>query len=584
MVGGVGLLAILTIREPGAGGAAQARQRVELEERAVAEAVNERRGSELDGAPLVAQPSSRDGVARFVTLAGRVLDEHGDAVEGVSVGLRARQDQPGPAHALERTDSEGRFRFTGLAAGVWWLEADSHELAAGARRSVDASAGDVEAEFRVLRGHVLVLRVRWADGSPVDSIRAMIPELDVGRDSPRQAFPGSRAGEFELRGVKAGVHLVHVAASGNGQEIGISRSVTVPSREPLEFELPRHDLVLRGTVLDAEGRPVKGASVGVTRGPTVQVAPDGSFELRWLAPGRTWLSASAPGHHCEPIEVNVRAAHPDVELQLVRLARIQGRVADPSGRPVAEARLTDGYEQQTFEDSTDREGYFDIPVSPGHRILRATASGFADSEELQLKLEPGEVRAGLAFRLRTACRVVGRILDAEGEPVENATVYALYSSLLTGTDGSFDFDACPPEPIWIMAFAGGERLTAEVTPQEGVTTSLELRLERRDPVLLDVRVTRGTEPIRAKLFLRSGTFMQEQELEREGSNSVVLARPGRWRGLVSLEGARRLSDDLDRHRLVDFTAPDLESWSLELDWNSLTPPLGIEEVWSLLYD
>jgi Carboxypeptidase regulatory-like domain len=586
LLGGVGLLAMLAIRERGAGGVARARQRIGLEERAVFEvAANESPGSELNGAPRVAQPAARAGVARLVTLAGRVFDEHGGPVEDVSVIARGVQRSSGPAHAEQRTDQEGRFRFTGLAAGVWRLEADSSALAAGARRSVDASAGDVEAELKVLRGHVLVLRARWADGSPVHSIRVIILELDAGRELEREALPRSLAGEFELRGVKEGVHLVRVGAKHEDRDVDAYQYVTVPAAEPLEFVLPVPDLVLRGTVLDVEGHPVEGARVASgLRGSTVQVAPDGSFELRGLPSRRTSLSASAPGYHGESVEVDVRAGHPDVQLLLVRLARIRGHVIDPSGQPFPGARIADSFERGANYVASDHEGRFELELSPGHHFLRAMGGGHADGEELGLTLAPGEEREGFVLRLRPACRVVGRVLDADGQPVHEAYVSALFESVLTAEDGGFVFETCPPDPIRVTTFDDGCRVWAEVTPTQDAATSVELRLERRDPVLLHVRITHDAQPLRASLVLRSGPFSREGTLDGDGRLSVAVQRPGRWRGLLTPEGALQIPAELASLRQVEFTVPDLESWSFELDWNALTQPLGIEEVWSLLYD
>lgn len=579
----LGLFGLLVIRER-TGGVTRAQQRLVIGAGA-SDAAKVSAGSVLDVATAAESQTGRVESARLVTLAGRVLDEHGVPVEGVSVIARGEQRASGPAPEEQRTDPEGRFRFTGLAAGVWGLEADSSELAAGARCSVDASAGDVEAELKVLRGHVLVLRARWADGSPVHSIRVVIPELDAGRDLDRATIPGARPGEFELCGVKAGDYLFIVLAQHDGHEVSAYRHATVPAAEPLEIVLPVPDLVLRGTVLDVEGHPVEGARVASDiRGSTAQVAPDGSFELRGLTSRRTSLFASAPGYHCESVEVDVRADHPDVQLLLVRLARIRGHVIDPSGQPFRGARITDSFERGANDVTSDHEGRFELELTPGHHFLRAMGGGHADSEDQGLTLAPGEEREGFVFRLRPACRVVGRVLDADGQPVREAYVSALFEAVLTAEDGGFAFEACPPDLVRVATFDDGCRVWVEVTPTQDAATSVELRLERRDPVLLQVRITHDAQPLRASLFLRSGPFFREGTLDGDGRLSVAVQRPGRWRGLLTPEGARQIPAELASLRQVEFTVPDLESWSLELDWNALTPPLGIEEVWSLLYD
>lgn len=541
----------------------------------------------VDASSSVAGGDTLEAAAHLVTISGRVVDEEGFAVDGVEVSARGVERSQRPSPGKQTTGADGRFAFAGLVAGKWQLEAESSAVAMGDQRLVDAGAGDVELELHIVRGHCLVIVARWADGSPVSPIHIEFPEPDVTNGYDMKAKGGRPAGEYELCRLKGGERTVVVSAERDGLRGHATAKVALPDTAVLEVVLQPFELVLRGTALDLAGNPVEGTTVrtNLMRAESaVEVAPDGSFELRGLEPGRDWLHVWAPGHSCEPLQVELVPGLADVRVVLLPLAQVHGQVVDSANQPLADARVAGGFSQGELDGTTDGHGRFVLPVKPGRSFLRAAADGHADSEHLELTLAPGEQLDGVLLRLRTACVVVGRVVDPDGHPVGGAHASALYSSIITAPDGSFTFDALPPEPVQLEVIHDDAYARATVTPVVGAPTSVELRFEPTDPVHLRARIMRAGKPLAAHVYLRSGSFQRWEHFDGDGRLSVTLQRPGRWRGVVTLDGFELGSDDLASQRLVEFTAPDLESWSLELDWDALVAPLSKAEVERVFFE
>jgi hypothetical protein len=597
VVGVVGLVIFLAMRGRGERAASRVGQDsvpaesalVELEAAAMptgAVSTREERSTIAEGTSGAAA-APLEAAARLVTISGRIVDEQGFAVDGVDVSARGVERSRMPSPEKQTTGADGRFAFAGLVAGKWRLEAESSALAMGDERLVDGSAGDVELELHVVRGHCLVVAARWPDGSPVSPIHIEFPEPDVTNGYDLKAKRGRPAGEYELCRLKGGERTVVVSAERDGLRGHARAKVALPDTALLEVVLIPFELVLRGTALDPEGKPVEGTTVstnGMRTDPSVEVAADGSFELRGLDPGQDWLQVSAPGHWCEPIPVELGPGVVDVRAVLLPLAQVSGRVVDHEGQPFADAIVVGGFAQGELAGKTDGDGRFQLTAMPGRSLLRAVADGHADSADLELRLAPGERHDGVLFRLRTACVVVGRVVDPDGHPVGGAHASALYSSITTAPDGSFSFDALPPEPLQLEVYHDDAYARATVTPVVGAPTSVELRFEPTDPVHLHARITRAGTPLAAHVYLRSGSFQRWMHLDSAGRLSVTLQHPGRWRGVVTLGGLELGSDDLAAQRMIEFTAPDLESWSLELDWDALSAPLSKAEVERVFFE
>ncbi|MFY0537283.1 carboxypeptidase regulatory-like domain-containing protein [Nannocystis pusilla] len=129
-------------------------------------------------------------------------------------------------------------------------------------------------------------------------------------------------GRFELAGLLPGQYLVELSAWDPPRSTPKPMDVTLPEGQDVEglrIELPAAGEV-RGTVRDAKGQPVRGASVALTGGKDrfgVSAADDGTFRIENVGVGeyraevqKGWEKLRAPGTSDDDVQgekVEVRA-------------------------------------------------------------------------------------------------------------------------------------------------------------------------------------------------------------------------------------------------------------------------------------
>jgi carboxypeptidase family protein/PDZ domain-containing protein len=178
-------------------------------------------------------------------------------------------------------------------------------------------------------------------------------EVTLQQGDQRAAAKTDERGQYTLEGVALGAAVLSVRHRDFSAE---TWDVTIEPglREGMARELEPIDLVepafASGTVVDANGDPVRGARVGVGLVPAfvpagaalagvVETDARGRFELRGLAPGRVTVSAYATGHG--------RGSLPDVELRAGEGAdglviRLEPRGAGDEPPPAASVAVTLG--------------------------------------------------------------------------------------------------------------------------------------------------------------------------------------------------------------------------------------------------
>ncbi len=225
-----------------------------------------------------------------------------------------------------------------------------------------------------------------------------------------------------------------------------------------------------GRVLDAEGRPLRGAHVeglaslhvhyGSDEGPggmgvgATTCAADGSYRLAGEKGGLAWIRVSHPGFEQRWLRVEVPSRA--VDLRLERLAIVQGHVRGPNGGPVPGFKvralghrgrewLYDGAEQE-------RSQGFELTLPKGRYVLQAEAPGLAPSRSGELALKPGEKREGLLIDLLPEALIEGNVFArVSGRPLDQVTVtfkpranFWLPFVARTDAEGAFRLEGLPP--------------------------------------------------------------------------------------------------------------------------------------------
>ncbi|MFB3066006.1 MAG: carboxypeptidase regulatory-like domain-containing protein [Planctomycetota bacterium] len=220
-----------------------------------------------------------------------------------------------------------------------------------------------------------------------------------------------------------------------------------------DLELPGASVV-EGTVATKDGTPIAGALVRlwVDGGPWEQgmalidsythTDKQGRYRIADVAPRKIKAYAEAAGYDtgesaARKLEAGKTASGLDVTL--LPSARIEGKVVDEGGRPVASAHLVAARDPKKDDDIgaqwnalvngvsafSDAAGRFLVPDVPvGDLILRIDAKGFATRTIKLPGVEAGAVVTDQKIELRPAFEIVGVITGPDGNPISHCWVHA----------------------------------------------------------------------------------------------------------------------------------------------------------------
>ncbi len=211
-------------------------------------------------------PDSSDAGLGDLAIAGRVVDESEKPIKGVFIQIFGQGGNP---HI--RTNDDGTFRLTGLAAGSYTGHA-SHDRYSDQGLS-PMEAGD-ENVLIVLQGRAVVSGrvVDASTGSPVtdfsissqDGIASKI-ESGITREQHSVSDP---RGHFELSSVETGPSTIIVQAAGYATTFTPLELESAEAVKDVEIAL-QAGILVQGRVRDSAGNPVAGAWIFTETPPPV---------------------------------------------------------------------------------------------------------------------------------------------------------------------------------------------------------------------------------------------------------------------------------------------------------------------------
>jgi protocatechuate 3,4-dioxygenase beta subunit len=490
-----------------------------------------------------------------------------------------------------RTDQEGAFELTGVAAGELSVAAFHPDYLAGrVGELLLEKQGSLEGVLvELLDGGGIHGTVKDRNGRPLAGsiVFALSPAQFVG-GSTRSVGTGlyqglaDEFGEYRIEHMAAGGYFV-VATRGDAALNPLSfltnfdlEMVTVPAEEDVRLDIidesaggtrvfgvvtDRGVEVEHGgiTALCFESENMLGVDVKMAR-----VGAGGEYEFSGLAPGEYEFRVSGSGR-----EVRVTVDVPDMLEYRCDVffpeGGVEGRVVDEvTGEPVAACdvvlRPTEQVEAggligsmiqraggAVYRERTDGDGEFAFtrmqageyelhvrapsrPREAGHRL--------ASAEPQTLELAEREVVRGIEVSLRAAIALRGTVVDAQGQAVAGATVAA---SREDGTDlqpvrstsketGEFRLDALAPGIYTLTAGRDG----FAPARREGVVISAE-----EEPEVLELVLGAGIEVIAvvhgADGLPVSGARGRLQRSDTETSDAAPAG--GSFRRFFSGEGA-----------------------------------------------
>ncbi len=448
---------------------------------------------------------------------GRVLDADGRPVIGQRVSLvGANGDRArlvGDASARKGTygeeeeaytDDLGRFRFPGLALGVYTLSA---RLPGGEIPPREVTLGDdadaLGVDLRVPDGRDLVVRVRDARGNALAQafVSAFGPE--------RQGVSGTTDAKGAVtlritRGTwKVGVHWERELDAKGRNLLGANDVVASDADDELEIRLEDAGF-LAGLVRDASGAPLARALVGAFapgRAPSATVTDaEGRFSLQVAAPDVYAVrvtgqhDADHPGQILEMVGERLGVRAGDTEVILVARPAPRDRaftlvVEGPDGRPVVGARVSvAGWNGTTSRLATGEGGRVEVG-DLSSRPVDVEAEPDAGHGDVWIAARPLRVVPDgqtVSIRLRVGVAVSGRVHRADGRPARDVYVGAHATPLdgegddwtaTTDAEGRFRLLVDPELTLPLIVTArpdGGEPARVEVERLDGAEVPIRL--------------------------------------------------------------------------------------------------------------
>jgi hypothetical protein len=380
-------------------------------------------GIALVTATVFSPPAARSQTG---CLSGSVVDNNGQLLKGISVGLVEhtwRGDQLPVAQGM--TDESGRFEIDGIPPGAYQASAANDALGYSGMwmRSRDVS----------IAASAICTRVTFNVGPPVAKLRLTVADAVSNRPIPGillEVFPGDRGGLWLPAGelTKAGgvpkvpsltkLRIVVTARGYSSSEFTFPSLAPGETREIVTKLSPRSLGCIRGIAVDDSFAPVGAATIDprfMGRGYAGDVAPGqsddaGKFTIDNVRPGEyviypekesdgfshNWSGwrgqvelqrvTVTAGGACEEVKINMgpRGA-------LLRVRAMDGATHQPLPDIIVNFRNPENTRQGGAIIGEPREVHELLVPSRANVIIQVQASGYRPSEPEQVgPLAPGE--------------------------------------------------------------------------------------------------------------------------------------------------------------------------------------------------
>lgn len=528
-----------------------------VNERSATGARSDAAGGEREtlGSGLVDALAVADQFACF----GMLLDlERNTPVAGAEVVLRLEGD-------LERSttsDADGRFRLA-------WPVADEPRLSVRAQGYVELRRGAIalDTEHALHLAPAASIEVIGGGAIPAGKSGAEVFAVELRLGSNARRLP--LRSEFDATGrarfvdLSPGEYFLWAQAPGAG--VGMER-VTLTQSEAcvVRIDLPRA-VAFEGRVLETDREAgiagvelrVRPYMQGVWRDiealaeQVVTTGDDGRFALESVHPGSILVDLRTPWGAQEQRRIELAGSTGRVthDFRLDPPASLGGVVRDERGRPVARAIVTVSLEyprgrpaepvhygnnpgDRARSVQTDERGDFrfeNLPAGPDlHVTAAARADGtyrhgrFAESiaPPIKLELDAGEARDDLELLLEATGSLKGRVVDADGDPIDAAIVSGYrtgrkerWVEVRTSANGEFHVGGVIPGKYVFVAYhddyeLGDERMTWSAPDQ----LEHEFVLARHARIEVSVVDEFGNALPNALVTCRA---IEQQEIERK---------------------------------------------------------------------
>ncbi len=389
--------------------------------------------------------------SQLAAVGGRVFDPKGQPLPEATVCASYASEEMRAWFGVEpicsRSGAEGRYHIDGLVPGRYLIAAHAegfvstfHLHGEFAGRPVTtltlaprADLGDID--IRMLGAAVAMEgRVEDLAGGVIADARVIgWPRQGRTRLGEAQAMTMSDdEGKFRIWVAPGETHL-NATAEGYVRR---GHTFTAPSTGTVLRLMP--ESVVEGVVLDEAGAPLAGVAVEVQADfelPTQRVVRSdeaGRFRIPGLMPGRVGLVARGPHSFGRLAAVALDfGATVQVEIRSVAATTLEARIVtddDPARPcPAGWAELRDARQHNRINASSDAEGRLRFEgLLPGRYTVSPGCRGhFVDTPPPPITVVAGQDPAPQTWTVQAGTTLVGRIVDAQGEPATGYSARAI---------------------------------------------------------------------------------------------------------------------------------------------------------------
>jgi protocatechuate 3,4-dioxygenase beta subunit len=323
-----------------------------------------------------------------------------------------------------------RVRLTGAGFGTWWT---------------DVPPGRGTVVLAPIEASDRAIRLETESGRALVNARLSILDEAVqrGNFSKLADYRSDQSGRVVLPALPDAAPVTLIGSTHDrAPRVLTARPSTLPDR----MVIPA-GAVVRGRVVDRDGKPIANASVGV-RTWLAETLPvpllrssntkaDGLGEVTALPAGRAEWRATAPGYApaSRPLRLAIDSAIDLGTIVLEPAVTIAVRVRDDRGEPVrASVAVNDGAAV-----AANAKGEATLPVIPSQPFEIAAAAPLHRRAKREVR---PPFPAVVEIELTRAFRVTGRMVDANGAPVPQVSIRARQGSSFENheadPDGRFD--------------------------------------------------------------------------------------------------------------------------------------------------